>query len=150
MGQSLVCCWTHLVWSTKDHYPFLNSSIRPQLYAYIGGTATNLGTFCEVIGGVSDHIHILCRLSKQEALADVVGKLKSSSSRWIKTQGPQFQKFHWQNGYGAFSISPGHVDKLRAYIENQEEHHRKETFQDEYRRFLRSYGIEFDERYLWD
>jgi hypothetical protein len=87
---------------------------------------------------VEDHVHILCRLSKNVAVSDLVRELKRDSSAWIKTEQPTLADFHWQAGYGAFSISPSHVEALREYIQNQEEHHRRETFQDELRRLLRS------------
>jgi putative transposase len=100
--------------------------------------------------GVEDHVHILCRLSKTRSVSELVRELKRESSKWLKTKGPELADFHWQDGYGAFSISPGHVGKLKEYIATQEEHHRKESFQDEFRRILRLYEIEWDERYVWD
>jgi putative transposase len=101
-------------------------------------------------GGVADHVHLLVRLSKNIAIAEFVRELKRESSKWIKREAPALDKFHWQQGYGAFSISPGHVERLKEYIANQEEHHRTESFQDEFRRLLKKYKIEYDERYVWD
>jgi REP element-mobilizing transposase RayT len=93
---------------------------------------------------------MLCRLGRLLSVAELLRELKRESSKWLKTRSVELSEFHWQDGYGAFSISPGHVPDLRHYIENQEEHHRKESYQDEFRRSLRKYGIEFDERYVWD
>jgi REP element-mobilizing transposase RayT len=101
-------------------------------------------------GGTDDHIHILCKLSRTLAVADLLQELKRSSSKWIKEQKSCLAGFHWQDGYGAFSISPSHVDVLKRYIANQTKHHRQETFQDEFRRLLKKYDIEYDERYVWD
>ena len=101
-----------------------------------------------LVGGVADHVHILCRLSRTRTLAELVREIKRTSSKWIKTKG--LRHFGWQNGYGAFSVSPSHVARVRRYIARQEEHHRKQSFQDEYRGFLDRYGIDYDERYVWD
>jgi REP element-mobilizing transposase RayT len=118
--------------------------------AYLAGICRNLECPSLLVGGVEDHVHLLVRLSKNVALADFVREVKRDSSKWLKEQRKDLDKFHWQQGYGAFSISPGHVEKLLEYIANQEEHHRRETFQDEFRRLLRKYKIEYDERYVWD
>jgi REP element-mobilizing transposase RayT len=99
---------------------------------------------------VADHVHILCRLSKNLAAATLVRELKRESSKWVKAEVPALSAFAWQNGYGAFSVSPGHVPVLKDYIARQEEHHRRRSFQDEFRRLLQKYGIEYDERYVWD
>ena len=99
---------------------------------------------------MEDHVHILCRLAKTIAVADLIRELKRDSSKWIKGENPELQPFQWQSGYGAFSISPGHVDALKEYIANQPEHHRQVSFQDEFRRLCQKYGVEIDERYVWD
>ena len=103
-----------------------------------------------IVGGVEDHVHILCSLGRQATVADLVRELKRDSSKWIKSKGHQYAGFHWQNGYGAFSVSPSHVWSLQRYIANQEEHHRQESFQDEFRRLLTKYGVAYDERYVSD
>jgi REP element-mobilizing transposase RayT len=103
-----------------------------------------------IVGGVEDHIHILCRLGKTVNIADLIRDLKRDSSKWVKSEQPRLSKFHWQQGYGAFSISPSHVGDLKEYIADQEEHHRHKTFQDEFRRLCPKYGLEIDERYIWD
>jgi len=151
MSQSLVRIYAHLVFSTKNRRPFLrDQNIRNECHAYLAGTCKNLGSPSLIVGGVEDHVHILCFLSKVESVAVLIRELKRESSQWLKTKAPDLTTFYWQNGYGAFSISPSHADGLKEYIANQEEHHRQETFQDEFRRFLVKYGIEYDERYVWD
>jgi hypothetical protein len=102
------------------------------------------------VGGTSDHVHALFRLSKSSSLAAIVEEIKTSSSKWVKTQGKALVNFHWQSGYGGFSVSPADVEKVAEYIARQETHHRAVTFQEEYKQLLRIYGIEFDERYVWD
>jgi putative transposase len=94
--------------------------------------------------------HILIRLSKTLSVSDFIKELKRATSAWVKEKFPNLEEFYWQAGYGAFSVSPSHVDALKEYIRNQDQHHRKETFQNELRRLFRKYGIAFDERYLWD
>jgi REP element-mobilizing transposase RayT len=102
------------------------------------------------VGGVEDHVHILSRLSKTLSASDFIKELKRATSAWVKEEFPELQAFYWQAGYGAFSVSPSHVDGLNEYIRNQEQHHQRESFQDELRRLLRKYGIDFDERYIWE
>jgi len=103
-----------------------------------------------IIGSVADHAHLLFRLSKNHALSKVVEHVKKGSSKWIKTQGSRYADFHWQAGYGAFSVSQSNAPRVKTYIANQEEHHRERNFQDEFRAFLRRHQVEFDERYVWD
>jgi REP element-mobilizing transposase RayT len=151
MSQSLAQIYLHLVFSTKNRKPFLqNQSLRDELHAYLGGTCNNLGCPVLRVGGVADHVHVACRLGRTISVSDLVKELKRESSKWIKTNSPDLRDFFWQNGYGAFSISPSHVELLRTYIANQEEHHRVVTFQEEFRGLLRKYGIEWDEKYVWD
>ena len=102
------------------------------------------------VGGYTDHIHILCMLSKKITLMKLLEEVKSHSSKWMKTKGDDLKKFYWQNGYGAFSVNPAQVDTVINYIANQKEHHSKKTFQDEYRGFLKKYKVDYDERYVWD
>ena len=102
------------------------------------------------IGGYTDHVHILCMLSKKIALMKLLEEVKSHSSKWMKTKDESLKNFYWQDGYGAFSVNPSEVDVVKAYIENQKEHHKKITFQDEYRALLKEHNIEYDERYIWD
>src|SRR6516225_906190 len=150
MPQSLSKLYVHLICSTPRREPLLMPSVRGSRYAYWATGLKNQDGPALKIGGTSHHAHLLFRLSKNLALADVVEKVKTSSSRWLKTQARTLHSFHWQNGYGGFSVSPAEVDAVAAYIEGQEEHHRVVSFQDEYRRFLKEYEVEYDERYVWD
>jgi putative transposase len=150
MPQSLSKLYVHLIFSTQHREPLLVPSVRGPLRAYLATVLKNQDCPALKIGGTSDHAHLLFRLSKNLALADVVEKVKTSSSRWIKTQAGTLLSFYWQNGYGGFSVSPAEVDSVAAYIEGQEEHRRRVSFQDEYRRFMKEYGVEYDERYVWD
>jgi len=151
MSQSLAQIYVHVVFSTKHRQPFLNDSeLMARMHAYLAGACKNLQSPSRIVGGVEDHVHILCRQSKNIALKTLVGEIKRESSKWIKTQDSSLAQFYWQGGYGAFSISPGHVEALIQYITNQREHHKTETFQDEFRRLCRKYGLEIDERYVWD
>jgi putative transposase len=120
------------------------------MHAYLGGTCKALDCPVLKVGGVSDHVHILCALSRSLTIAKLVGEIKRESSKWVKTKGKMLGKFAWQSGYGAFSVSQSEVERVRAYIAGQQEHHRIRTFQDEYRAFLRENGVEYDERYVWD
>lgn len=149
MGQSLVQNYLHIVFSTKYRKPLINESIEEELHSYLGGICNKLECQVIIVGGYTDHIHILCKLSKKIALMKLVEELKSHSSKWIKTKGENYQNFYWQDGYGAFSVNPSEVDVVIKYIANQKEHHRKKIFQDEYRAFLKKYAVEFDERYVW-
>jgi len=151
MPQSLVQIYVHLVFSTKSRQLFLTDAVtRDRLHAYLAGICKGAEAPALIVGGATDHVHILCRLAKTLSVADLVRDLKRDSSSWVKTEFPQLGDFYWQLGYGAFSVSPSHVDALMTYIANQMEHHRTETFQDEFRRLCRKYGVKLDERYVWD
>ena len=150
MPQSLSYLLTHIVFSTKDRAPVLDATVRPALHAYLATVARNVDCECFRVGGVADHVHLAVRLSRTIPMAQLIEELKTSSSKWLKTQSPTLTSFAWQRGYGAFSVGPSDLDVLLHYINNQEEHHRTRTFQDEYRDFLKKYGIEYDERYVWD
>ena len=150
MGQSLVKNYIHIIFSTKLRAPLILESIENELYSYIGGICKQLECYPVKIGGYIDHIHILCMLSKKIPLMKLLEEIKAHSSKWIKTKDDTLKKFYWQNGYGAFSVNPYEVDKVIGYIENQKEYHRKKTFQEEYRAFLKKYNVEFDEKYVWD
>jgi len=151
MPQSLSKLWTHLIFSTKNRYPFLaDPHIREDTHKYIAGILRKQDCPTLLVGGVADHVHALFALSKNHSIAEIVYEVKRGSSKWIKTQDPKLKKFHWQDGYGAFSVSQSHIEQVRRYITGQERHHRRVTFQDEFRKFLRKYEVEFDERYVWD
>ena len=150
MSQSLVSNYVHIIFSTKNRDNLILSEIENELYSYITGICNKLDCTLVQIGGTSDHIHILCSLSKKISLIDLLEKIKSNSSKWIKTKGNKYSKFYWQNGYGAFSVSPNMVDKVKVYIVDQKEHHRVKSFKEEYVLFLKKYNINFDEKYVWD
>jgi len=151
MPQSLAQVYLHVVFSTKDRHPFLHDAgVRNEAHKYLGGACNGLDCPVIQVGGVEDHVHILCRFGRTISIADFVKELNRDSSQCLKTKAADMAGFYWHNGYGAFSISPGHVESVRTYIANQEEHHRKTTFQDEFRRLLAKYGLSWDERYVWD
>lgn len=149
MPQSLSQIILHIVFSTKDRVPFINPEIEEELHAYLGGVLRNIGCPAIAIGGPDDHIHILCRLSRTCAVSDLIEEIKTSSSKWIKTKGPNYRKFSWQGGYGAFSIGQSQVEAAVRYVRNQREHHRKNTFKEEFLKLLEKYEVDWDERYVW-
>lgn len=150
MSQSLVKNYMHIIFSTKYREPLIHKPVEAELHAYLGGVCKSLECHPIKVGGYVDHIHILCMLSKKIALMKLLEEVKSHSSKWVKTKGDDYKNFYWQDGYGAFSVNPSQVDVVINYISNQEEHHKKKTFQDEYRMILKKYQVEFDERYVWD
>ncbi len=150
MPQSLAVLNVHLVFSTKDREPFITPEIEGELFPYMATIFLASHSPALIINGVADHVHCLFSLARTVALCDVVEEVKRSSSKWIKTKGSRFENFHWQAGYGAFSIGQSQVETVKEYIEGQKERHAVLSFQDEYRAFLRKYEIEFDERYVWD
>ena len=151
MPQSLGQIYVHIIFSSKARRPFLqDAAIRDELHRYLGGACNKLDCPALRVGGVADHVHILCRLGRTVSVGELVRELKRESSQWVKTKSPSLADFYWQNGYAAFSVSPSDVEPIREYIARQDEYHRSETFQDEYRRLLRQHGLEWDERYVWD
>lgn len=149
MAQTLTRVLVHFITSTKERQPFITPDIEPALHRYIGGIARNLDSPCLAIGGDVDHFHALISLSKNISLANLALNLKRDSSRWIKAKGGAMARFRWQDGYSTFSIGEAQVETLKRYIARQHEHHRKVSFQDELRIFLRKYKMEYDERYIW-
>ena len=150
MPQSLAQILVHLVFSTKNREALLAEDFRDELHAYIGGIVENQkGTLLKA-GSVADHIHLLIAHPRTCAPSELVQEIKTGSAKWLKTKATQYADFHWQSGYGIFSISPTHRPALEQYIANQAGHHRIVTFQEEYRRLLEKYGIQFDERYVSD
>jgi putative transposase len=150
MPQSLARNLVHLIFSTKNREPVLTDAICVPLCTYASAVLRELDCHVIAISAWRDHVHILFTLSKNHSLARVVMEVKRATSKWIKTQGRGFAKFHWQSGYGAFSIGQSGVEEVRAYIANQAEHHSVKSFEEELRSFLKRYEIEFDERYIWD
>ena len=151
MPQSLAKILLHVVFSTKERRPFLRDlALREEMHRYLGGILAGIDCPSIIGGGVKDHVHLLCVLSRTCTPADMVKEVKRSSSLWIKKRAPECADFAWQNGYGIFSIGSSQIEEVRRYIAGQEEHHRKTTFQDEFRRLLQRYAVTFDEAYVWD
>jgi REP element-mobilizing transposase RayT len=150
MPQSLSSVLVHLIFSTKNREPFITPTIETELHPYMATIFREHNSPSLIIDGTADHIHTLFALGRTIAIADLVEEVKTGSSKWLKTKGREFRGFQWQRGYGAFSIGQSSVAELKRYIRNQKEHHRKIGFEDEYRKFLKLYEIDFDERYVWD
>jgi putative transposase len=150
MSQSLAKIIVHIVFSTKDRVRAITPTIEPELHSYIAGILKQLGCTPIRLGGTDDHVHILCALSKNHAPSKLTEEIKKSSSKWIKSKGPEFRSFYWQRGYGMFSVGQSGVGKAKRYIDTQKEHHRTLSFKDEFLRFLQKYGVEYNEQYLWD
>jgi len=138
----------HVVFSTKERCAFIEPAWRDRLHAFIGGLVRHSGAIPEAVGGVADHVHLLIGLRATHCLSAVVQDIKAASSKWIHRE-ICLAIFSWQEGYGAFSVSPTHRAGVRRYIANQEEHHRSKTFQAEYLELLEKAGVEFDPKYLW-
>lgn len=150
MPQSLSQLYAHLIFSTKDRLPFLKDDIRQRVHGYLAATIRDMGSPFVVVGGATDHVHILFDMGRIHAAKDFVEQIKRESSKFIKTLRPNLDSFYWQRGYAIFSVSRTHRESVSEYIQSQEEHHRVKSFQEEYREFLNRYGIEFDEQYVWD
>jgi len=150
MAQSLSKVYIHITFSTKDRHHLIDEKIRESLFQYLGGVCKGLECNPVKVGGYTDHVHILCLLSRKIAQMNLLEELKKQSSKWIKTQGNAYSNFYWQDGYGVFSVNPTQIDVVVDYIRNQEEHHKTLSFQDELRAFLKKYNVEYDERYIWN
>lgn len=149
MSHRFTALFAHLIFSTKDRIPHLDPELAPECLAYIGGIVENIGARRIAIGGVADHVHLLVDIPATTAVSDLVRTLKSNSSKWVH-ESRNRSKFAWQKGYSAFSVSRSGVDAVVRYIGNQEKHHRRVSYQDEVRAFLKKYAIEGDERYMWE
>src|SRR5262249_6572848 len=145
MAQTLVSLITHIIFSTKSREPLITPDIEPEVFAYMGGILNNHESRLLDAGGTADHVHLLVSQSKNIALSSLMKDLKKNTSSWIKTKGTRFRNFHWQDGYGAFSIRKSDIPELRKYIASQKEHHRKRSFKEELIQFLQEEGIEYDE-----
>ncbi len=149
MGGTFTNLQYHLVFSTKGRRPFISDALRPRLYDYLGGTIRNLRGVVYEIGGADDHVHLLVRWRPDGSVSDLVRDIKSASSGWIHQEIRGMADFRWQDGFGAFTVSHSQSGKVKAYILNQESHHRKTDFKAEFRTLLRAHGVEFDEEYIW-
>jgi putative transposase len=150
MPQSLSNVLLHIIFSTKDREVWLDSKVRPRMHAYLANICRDLGATFVHVGGVSDHVDVITTLPRTISTADLIEKIKKTSSKWIKDIDPRYRGFFWQRGYGAFSVSPSQLEAVLKYVKRQEEHHRTRTFQEEYRDLLRKHGVDFDERYVLD
>lgn len=150
MAGSLTNLLYHLVFSTKLRQPLIEAPWRAELYAYLGGILQNEGGVLIAAGGTPDHIHLLVRLGPTMPVSDAMRVIKANSSRWARQRRRAPGRFQWQAGYGAFTVSESKVPQVRSYIEEQEQHHRKLTFQEEFVKLLRQHGVRYDERYLWN
>ena len=149
MSQSLSKVYVHIVFHTKYNQDLIKPDVESELYAYMGGILKENKCVPIAINGIENHVHVLCIQSKNIALADLLEELKRNSSRWIKTKGIGYVNFAWQGGYGCFSVSQSKVEVVKRYIENQKQHHKTESVKEEYIRFLKEYGVEYNEDYLW-
>ena len=149
MASTLVKIDIHLIFHVKSTSVKMKPDDLPRLFAYLGGIIKGASGLPIEIGGMADHVHILTSLPKTMSLADFVRTIKADSGKWIKSLDPYYYTFAWQEGYGAFSVSPTLIDKTVNYIRGQAEHHKKRSFREEYQLFLEAYGIKFDERYAF-
>lgn len=147
MPQSFAAIYLHIVFSTKNREPRIDRDLQPRLFAYFGGIANNHG--CELLaaGGMPDHAHLLVSIPRTLSAAEMARLMKANSSSWLRTEGRP--DIRWQDGYGSFSVSQSNLESVREYLANQEEHHRKLSFQDEFRELLRRHQISWDEMYVW-
>ena len=150
MAQTLVSLMVHVIFSTKNRLNLITPEIEPELFPYMAGILKNHDSRCLAINGTPNHVHLLVSQSKNIALSRLIGEMKKSSSKWIKTKGPALKHFAWQDGYGAFSIGQSNVAALKRYISQQKEKHKTKTFEVEFIEFLKKYGLDYDERYIWD
>jgi len=150
MTQSLSKLYIHTIFHVKNKRIFIRPEEEKELYAYIGGIIKQNSSDSIKIGGTENHIHILANMSKNISLSKFLEEIKKNSSRWIKTKDIHYKDFAWQGGYSGYSVSQSKVEVVKKYIERQKEHHKKLSFRDEYLKFLREYGVDFDEKYLWE
>ncbi len=149
MAHTFTDLLTHAVFSTSERVPFLSDAIRADVHAYIGGILRELHAIPIAIGGTSDHVHLLACLPAELAVADCLRIVKTNSSRWLKEKWPERHTFSWQRGYGAFSVSESNRGAVIRYIQDQERHHQRISFHDEFIALLKNHGVEFEEQYLW-
>ena len=149
MSQSLSKLYVHIIFHIKNKSCFIKEEDDRELYAYIGGVLKTSHSIPVQINGTEDHIHVLCIMSKNISLSELLEDIKRNSSRWIKTKGEHYRDFAWQGGYAAYSVSQSKVEVVEKYIQNQKEHHKRQSFKDEYIQFLNENGIDYKDEYLW-
>ena len=150
MPQSLVKMLVHIVFSTKNRANIITPEVEPKLFGYMNGIIENNKSKLILANGTMNHVHLLVSLGKTISISELIGDIKRDSSKQIKLLGDSFQDFHWQEGYGAFSVGQTQVKEVMKYIANQKEKHAKRSFESEFRYFLKKYEIEYDEQYVWD
>lgn len=150
MPQSFACLHHHLIFSTKNRAPLITADLQPRLFDYVGGILRSEGCALAAAGGMPDHVHLLVSLDRKMSVSDTLRIVKANSSRWVHESCPALSGFAWQVGYGAFAVSYSHLDRVKAYLSQQAEHHREMTFQEEFIAYMQRHEIEYDERYLWD
>lgn len=150
MAHTFTHLLTHIIFSTKNRAPLLDTDLKSHLFPYLGGIIRAHDSKALIINGPADHIHILASLAAKHSLSDLMRELKADSSGWIHKTFPNQQTFAWQIGYGAFGVSHSNLPDVEHYIANQEEHHRKISFQEEFVAFLKKHEIQYDEKYLWE
>jgi REP element-mobilizing transposase RayT len=149
MAQTFTNLLYHCIFSTRDRQPQIDEELRPQLFAYVGGIVRAMDGVALTINRVADHLHLLLSLPPTVAIAEAMRVVKANSSKWVHEQWPERASFAWQTGYGAFTVSQSQAGSVKQYIAEQEEHHKRMTFQEEFVAFLKRHGIAFDERYIW-
>jgi REP element-mobilizing transposase RayT len=150
VAQTLTSCLVHFIFSTKHRTPILTPEIEPALFAYMGGITRALDSALLAANGVADHVHLLISMDKKCSMSEMMENVKKDSSKWIKTQGREFDGFHWQDGYAGFSIGKSMQPAVERYIAKQKSHHRRVGFKEELIAFLEKYGVDYDERYIWE
>ena len=140
MPQSLSQVILHIIFSTKNREAWLDQATRAQMHAYLATVCRDLGGELVRVGGVADHVHIITTMPRTISQAQMIEQIKKTSSKWIKGLDTRYRGFFWQRGYGAFSVSPSQLQPALKYVDEQEEHHRTRTFQEEYRELLRKHG----------
>lgn len=150
MANTLVKLNVHIVFHVKSTGIKMRDKDLKRIFSYIGGIINGIGGIAIEVGGINNHVHIVTSLPKTKSLSDFVRTIKADSSRWIKSIDKYYERFAWQEGYGAFSISPSVLNRTIKYVRNQSTHHKVTTFQDEYKSFLKEYEIQCDEKYLFN
>ncbi|MBO7594409.1 MAG: transposase [Salinivirgaceae bacterium] len=150
MPQSLSKIYLHIVFHIKTTSPQIDEAHLERVHSYIGQLVNSTGCSIIRVGGIGDHVHVLCLLSRNETVSHLVEEIKRNSSRWIKTLGQEYECFAWQGGYAVFSVSESLINKTIEYVIKQKEHHKKLSFNEEYIQFLKLYNIDYDERYVFE
>jgi putative transposase len=149
MAHSFTSSLFHCVFSTKERVKIITPDLQVRLWPYMGGIAREHDMKALAIGGIEDHVHLLLSLPSTLAIAKAIQLIKGNSSKWVHDTFPQFVDFAWQEGYGAFSIGVSGIEATTAYIQDQQEHHRRKSFQEEFLSFLHKHNIEYDPRFVW-